>query len=418
MIIQPNSPTVFIHYSWDNEEHKKWALFLIDRLISDGIEVIFDRYDLKLGSNNNYFMEKIQTASKVLLIMTPEYKLKAENRTSGIGYEYQIITTEFSKSIATNNKFLPILRQGDREISIPVFLQSYLFLDMTKDDDFEFRYIELLKNIYDEPLLKKPEKGKKPDFDKLEKNLIKSKKVKIENDYDKILNLGITKRQAHKILGEPQSDEGLLETYWSHGLQIYYNRHWNKVDGVLAKRQPSGVSFENEIHGVRLGETFAEIKSKLGNPINWGLPDPYTSFAFYKVNSRFLTIALWRNKPEGDFIDFKMGSAYAIGYCETHSVLACEAIVAATIEEIRTHKKLSYLERKPSEYEIDFDAIFFHENYILMPTQFGMFGGYFVSVYFKDSETVVDFWLYDLLWSYLVVRMISVRQTNHELIKE
>jgi hypothetical protein len=85
---------------------------------------------------------------------------------------------------------------------------------MTKDDDFEFRYIELLKNIYDEPLLKKPEKGKKPDFDKLEKNLIKSKKVKIENDYDKILNLGITKRQAHKILGEPQSDEGLLETYW------------------------------------------------------------------------------------------------------------------------------------------------------------------------------------------------------------
>lgn len=123
-----------------------------------------------------------------------------------------------------------------------------------------------------------------------------------------------------------------------------------------------------------------------------------------------MTIALWRDKPEGDFIDFKMGTAYAIGYCETHSVLACEAIVAATIEEIRARKKLSYLEREPEEYEIDFSADFFHENYILIPTQFGMFGGYFVGVYFKESDTLVDFWLYDLAWSYLVVRMISIRQ--------
>jgi hypothetical protein len=128
MIIQPNSPTVFIHYSWDNEEHKKWALFLTDRLISDGIEVIFDRYDLKLGSNNNYFMEKIQTASKVLLIMTPEYKLKAENRTSGIGYEYQIITTEFSKSIATNNKFCQYLDKVIEKLVYQSFCSHTFFL--------------------------------------------------------------------------------------------------------------------------------------------------------------------------------------------------------------------------------------------------------------------------------------------------
>lgn len=95
--MENESPIVFIHYSWDNESHKKWTLFLADRLIADGIEVIFDRYDLKLGSNNNYFMEKIETADKVLLIMTPDYKIKADNRTSGIGYEYQIISSEFSQ---------------------------------------------------------------------------------------------------------------------------------------------------------------------------------------------------------------------------------------------------------------------------------------------------------------------------------
>ena len=411
--MENESPLVFIHYSWDSESHKKWTLFLADRLISDGVDVIFDRYDLRLGSNNNYFMEKVELADKVLLVMTPEYKIKADNRTSGVGYEYQIISTEFSKNISLNTKFIPVLREGAKESSIPLFLQSFLSLNLTDDIEFEAKYIELLKNIYDEPNIEKPSKGKKPDFKKLNGNLKVSQKIKVEGEYRKILSLGTTKKQSQKILGEPQNDEGLLETYWSHGLQLYYNRHWDKVDGILAKRQPSGISFEKEILGVRLGETFAEIKSKLGNPINWGLPDPYTSFAFYKIKGRFLTIALWRDKPEGDFIDFKMGTAYAIGYCQTHSVLACEAIVAVTIEEIRARKKPSYLEKEPNEYNIDFTANFFHENYILIPIQFGVIGGYFIGVYFKESDILVHFWLYDLLWSYLVVRAIVIRQKDN-----
>lgn len=405
-----NSPIVFIHYSWDNESHKKWVLFLADRLISDGIEVIFDRYDLKLGSNNNYFMEKIQISDKVILIMTPNYKTKADNRTSGVGYEYQIITNEFSKNLKDNNKFIPVLRKGSKEDSIPLFLQSFLYLDLSTDKTFEEKYIELLKNIYDEPIIRKPPKGNKPDFKNLEKRHIRKDVIDSEN----ILKLGVSKEYCRKTLGEPQNENGLVDTFWSHGIQVYYNRHWNKVDGVLIKRQPSGVSYEGEIQGIQLGESFAEIKSKIGNPINWGLPDPYTSFAFYKINNRFLTIALWRNKPEGDFVDFRLGSAFAIGYSEQHSVLACEPIVAITIEEIRAGRKLTYLEKEKHDYDIDFSAGFFHENYILLPTQFGMFGGYFVSVYFKDSKKLIDFWLYDLAWSYLVIRMIVIRQTENK----
>lgn len=407
-------PTVFIHYSWDNEENKKWALFLANRLISDGVEVYFDQYDLKLGSNNNYFMEKISKADKVLLIMTPEYKNKADERKSGIGYEYQIISTEFSKNIAVNHKFIPVLRKGTSSDSIPVFLQSYLFLDMSTDNEFERKYLELLKNIYDEPLIKKPQKGKKPNFNTLEKKLEKIQSINTI-DYKTILSLSSTKKQTHKILGEPQDVDYLAETYWSHGLQVYYNRHWDKVDGVLAKRQPSGISFEDEILGVKLGDTFAEVKSKLGNPINWGLPDPYTSFAFYKIDNRFLTIALWRDNPDAQFIDFKMGSVYAIGYSEAHSFLACEAIVSVTIEQIRQGKKLTYLEMKPNKYDFDFTAEFLNEKYVMFPTQFGILGGYFITVVFEDSKKVVDFWLYDLAWDYFAIRMISLRPEETEI---
>ena len=113
--MENESPLVFIHYSWDSESHKKWTLFLADRLISDGVDVIFDRYDLRLGSNNNYFMEKVELADKVLLVMTPEYKIKADNRTSGVGYEYQIISTEFSKNISLNTKFIPVGKANCRD---------------------------------------------------------------------------------------------------------------------------------------------------------------------------------------------------------------------------------------------------------------------------------------------------------------
>jgi hypothetical protein len=404
-------PKVFIHYSWDDENHKRWTLFLADRLISDGVEVYFDRYDLKLGSNNNYFMEKISKADKVLLIMTPEYKDKADERKSGVGYEYQIISTEFSKNISSNEKFIPILRIGQSSDSIPAFLQGFLFLNMTNDKEFEHRYLELLKNIYNEPLIQKPAKGKRPNFKSLEKNLQKVEETN-STDYGKVLTLGITKRQTHKILGEPQEANQLAETYWSHGLQVYYNRHWDKVDGVLAKRQPSGIIFEGEICGVKLGDSFAEVKSKLGNPINWGLPDPYTSFAFYKLEDKFLTIALWRDNPEAEYVDFKLGTVYAIGYSEAHSFLACEAIVSVTIEQIRQGKKLSYLERRPKGYDFDFSADFLREKYIMLPTQFGMFGGYFVTVFFEESKKLVDFWLYDLAWTYLVIRIIAVRKDD------
>lgn len=146
--------------------------------------------------------------------------------------------------------------------------------------------------------------------------------------------------------------------------------------------------------------------------MNWGLPNPFTSYAFYKINNKFLTIALWRDTPDKEYADFKIGTAYALAYCEEHSVIACEAIIAATIEEIRAHKKLSYLERKAKDYDIDFKSLFFNEEYIISPPYPFIGGGYMVTVLFQESGILADFWLYDLAWSCLVIRMISTRNIN------
>lgn len=155
---------VFLQYSWDNEPHKEWVLELANRLTFDGVDLCFDRYDLKVGSNNHHFMEKIESSQKVILIMSSGYKAKADARSGGIGYEYQIMSSEIADELTTTEKFIPVLRDGDPKISIPRLLQPFLFLDMREDKLFEQRYLELLHLVYGEPLIKKPKLGIKPLF--------------------------------------------------------------------------------------------------------------------------------------------------------------------------------------------------------------------------------------------------------------
>ena len=51
-------PEVFISYSHDNEEHKQWVLQLATRLRLNGVDIILDRWNLKLGSDLASFMER------------------------------------------------------------------------------------------------------------------------------------------------------------------------------------------------------------------------------------------------------------------------------------------------------------------------------------------------------------------------
>lgn len=70
-------PKIFITYSWDNEQHKEWVRKFSDRLLSDGVDVTVDQYDVSSGDRLPQFMEQSITAADfVLIICTPLYKQK------------------------------------------------------------------------------------------------------------------------------------------------------------------------------------------------------------------------------------------------------------------------------------------------------------------------------------------------------
>jgi 6-pyruvoyl-tetrahydropterin synthase len=156
---------VFISYSWDDDSHKDWVLNLGNELIKNGVDVFLDQYDLSLGMEMTHFMEKAMTADKILAILTPNYKLKADNRKGGVGYEYSLITKEYYNSEPDKTKIFPILRNGDEATSTPTFMQTRVFHDMRDDETFDAKLFQLIKLITGQSIVKKPELGKLPDFE-------------------------------------------------------------------------------------------------------------------------------------------------------------------------------------------------------------------------------------------------------------
>ena len=158
-------PVVFISYSWDDEEHKDWVLKLANRLSGDGVEVILDRFYLRPGANLQYFVENnLGRAHRVIIIFTPNYKLKADKRAGGVGYEYSIMNVELYNNMTKNEKFIPLLRKGNMSDSIPTFMQQFIHIDVSNDENGENSYNDLIREIYNEPEIKIPKIGKKPNL--------------------------------------------------------------------------------------------------------------------------------------------------------------------------------------------------------------------------------------------------------------
>jgi len=158
-------PKVFISYSWDNEDHKAWVLNLANELAKNGVEPILDRFELNPGANAPYFMERaIDESDKVLIIFTENYNLKATHRKGGVGVEYSILNAEICNNITDNKKYIPILRNGTSETSIPPFLRQLIAIYMQDDSKYDEQLKVVLHSVFEKPLIPKPKIGQRPDY--------------------------------------------------------------------------------------------------------------------------------------------------------------------------------------------------------------------------------------------------------------
>ena len=163
------SPTCFISYAWEAEDHKNWILKLAKALQENGVYVRLDQWDIGPGTIlPHYIEESIRESSYVLLVCTPTFARKANAGKGGVGYEKTIVSAEIfeaaSDDALNSTKFIPVLKYGSSDEAIPSYLKSRTYVDMRDDTCFDLRLEELLRHIYGTPALSRPPLGTKPHF--------------------------------------------------------------------------------------------------------------------------------------------------------------------------------------------------------------------------------------------------------------
>lgn len=137
MKITNKTPLVLISYSWESDEHQEWVRKLAEDLVKNGVDARLDKWENKNGSDIPHFMDESgRIADRVLCILTPIYKEKANELIGGVGYEYRNMTAEMFADVKTI-KFIPVLRKGNYKESAPIALSARVTVDMRDDSKYE-----------------------------------------------------------------------------------------------------------------------------------------------------------------------------------------------------------------------------------------------------------------------------------------
>jgi hypothetical protein len=162
------NPKLFISYSWTTPAHEKWVVTLAEELVSQGIDVVIDKWNLRPGHDANAFMEGMVTdesVTKVLLVCDAKYAEKSDARAGGAGTEAQIITPQLYAKRA-QDKFVAVVRENnvDGTPCLPTYYRGRIYFDLSDDGKYAQEFEGLVRWAWDKPAYVKSNLGKKPSF--------------------------------------------------------------------------------------------------------------------------------------------------------------------------------------------------------------------------------------------------------------
>lgn len=138
---------VFVTYAWDDQNHNDNVLSFVDFLIKNGYNASMDRKESQGETSinlNKMMIEGIQNSEKVIIILSPKYKERAEKFIGGVGTEFQMIVEELKSN---NNKFI-FVSFGDNtnDLITPTGIKGREVLNLKRDQD-ENEFNELFAKL-------------------------------------------------------------------------------------------------------------------------------------------------------------------------------------------------------------------------------------------------------------------------------
>lgn len=204
---------IFVSYSWTNEQPDEKVLRFVDFLRKNGFEATCDIIYKQQETAINFteMMAKcLRESSKVIIILSEEYKNKADSFIGGVGEEYRYIITDINSN---KNKYILVsfqsLTNDIKNKITPDFLNNREIIDLIKDEKEEYRELFSKLNSQDSfifsdinPTKTTPTPKRIGDF-----NL----NSKINNDI--FAELGISKIQEVNNPSEFEKDNFLKDSF-------------------------------------------------------------------------------------------------------------------------------------------------------------------------------------------------------------
>jgi hypothetical protein len=236
--------------------------------------------------------------------------------------------------------------------------------------------------------------------------MLKFQTMSLEEDIP--VKLGDTRDRVFEVLGKADATGWQIEQYYSEGIEISYDQHFNTVDGLSVYPLPTGTAFEGTLFGIKLGDSFARVKEIIGRPSHWGLAYVNSSIAVWEIENKLLVVELWRSdyreKPPSPK---QLGTVRSISYCNRKSYVGYNALVAIAIEQIKRGVTPPAFEKEDIlMMDVELNSSTFDEDYELLGARQAIGGGAEVLVGFVKSKAVLAFWVYPLQWQYPVIRAV------------
>ena len=154
---KPAAPECFISYAWGNPGHEHWVE---KRLATDlqkaGIAVLLDRWhNAQIGASVARFIERIEKCDRIVMVGTPLYRQKYENKDTSTGYvvaaEVDLINNRLLGIEAQKESVLPLLLDGVKTVSLPPLLHGRVYADFRDETAYFTTAFDLILSLYQLP---------------------------------------------------------------------------------------------------------------------------------------------------------------------------------------------------------------------------------------------------------------------------
>ncbi|MEM9089172.1 MAG: TIR domain-containing protein [Cyanobacteria bacterium P01_F01_bin.53] len=148
------APTCFISYAWGSREHERWMHQLAIDLSNAGVDVVLDRWDnAEPGSSIARFISLINDCKFIIVVGTPMYKKKYQNKVSETGSvvaaEFDLIANRLLGTELDKKSILPLLRIGENiEGSLPEMLHGRTLADFRRNDQYFIQLFDIIVTVF------------------------------------------------------------------------------------------------------------------------------------------------------------------------------------------------------------------------------------------------------------------------------